>query len=82
MRVWDNNKKGNTTMAEKTVNIPDISCGHCLATVKREAGEVDGVNAVDGDVETKNVTFTWGEPATWEQIEAALKEAGYPPLLH
>lgn len=68
-------------MPEKTVNIPDISCGHCLATVKREAGEVAGVTSVTGDVDSKNVTFTWDQPASWEQIEAALKEAGYPPAL-
>lgn len=66
-------------MPEKTVNIPDISCGHCLATVKREAGEVAGVTAVEGDVASKNVTIKWDQPADWDQIEAALKDAGYPP---
>jgi copper chaperone len=66
-------------MSHKTVSIPDISCGHCLANIKREAGEVNGVKSVEGDVESKQVTFTWDEPAQWEQIEAALKEAGYPP---
>ncbi|MCB2193944.1 MAG: heavy-metal-associated domain-containing protein [Deltaproteobacteria bacterium] len=66
-------------MESKIVNIPDISCGHCLATVKREAGEVAGVKSVEGDVESKNVTIEWDAPATWEQIEAQLKDAGYPP---
>lgn len=66
-------------MSEKTVSIPDMSCGHCLANIKREAGEVSGVTSVEGDVNTKKVTFKWDEPAKWEQIEAALKDAGYPP---
>lgn len=66
-------------MDQKTVNIPDISCGHCLATVKREAGEVQGVVEVEGDVQTKDVTIKWDAPATWEAIEAQLKDAGYPP---
>lgn len=66
-------------MESKTVNIPDISCGHCLATVKREAGEVAGVKSVEGEVESKQVTIEWDAPATWETIEAALKDAGYPP---
>jgi copper chaperone CopZ len=66
-------------MSEKTVNIPDISCGHCLATVQREAKEVAGVSSVEGDVATKNVTIQWDAPASWEAIEAALKDAGYPP---
>ena len=66
-------------MAEKTVNIPSISCGHCLATVKREAGEIKGVTSVEGDAATKKVTIAWEAPAQWEQIEAALRGAGYPP---
>ena len=66
-------------MEQKTVSIPDISCGHCLAAVKREAGEVNGVLSVEGDVQTKNVTIQWNEPATWEAIEDQLKDAGYPP---
>ncbi len=66
-------------MSEKTVNIPDMSCGHCLANIKREAGEVAGVKSVEGNVETKEVTFNWDAPAEWSQIEAVLKDAGYPP---
>jgi len=66
-------------MPEKTVHIPAISCGHCLMTIQREAKEVPGVTGVEGDVTAKQVTFTWQEPATWEQIAAALADAGYPP---
>lgn len=66
-------------MESKTVNIPDISCGHCLAAVKREAGEVAGVKSVEGDVDTKQVTIQWEAPATWDQVVVALKDAGYPP---
>ena len=65
-------------MSEKTVHIPDISCGHCLATVKREIGEMQGVTAVEGDVESKNVSISWEEPADWEGIKAMLEEIGYP----
>ncbi len=66
-------------MPQKTVHIPAISCGHCLMTIQREAKEVTGVTDVQGDVASKQVTFTWQEPATWEQIASALKDAGYPP---
>ena len=43
-------------MSEKTVHIPNISCGHCVMAVKNEAGEIPGVTKVDGDPNTKNVT--------------------------
>lgn len=66
-------------MSEKTVNIPDMSCGHCLGAIKREAGEISGVTSVEGDVNTKDVTIKWDAPAQWDAIEAALKDAGYPP---
>lgn len=66
-------------MEKKTVNIPDISCGHCLMTVKREAGAVKGVVSVEGDVASKQVTIKWDAPATWDQVVVALKDAGYPP---
>jgi copper chaperone len=65
-------------MSEKTVNIPNISCGHCVATIKRELGEIKGVASVDGDVQGKNVTVKWAEPASWKQIADTLAEIGYP----
>jgi len=65
-------------MEEKTVTIPNISCGHCLMNIKRETSEVAGVKSVEGDVASKKVTFKWEAPASWQAIAAALKEAGYP----
>lgn len=71
-------KQGGSTMVEKTVHIPSISCGHCIMTIQREVGELDGVKAVEGDPMTKKVTVKWDNPATWEKIDNTLKEAGYP----
>jgi len=65
-------------MEEKTVNIPKISCGHCVMAIKREVGEVEGVQSVEGDENTKKVTIKWAAPATWEKIAGTLDELGYP----
>ena len=65
-------------MGEKTVNIPNITCGHCVANIKREVEDIQGVVSVEGDPESKDVTFKWEEPATWEAIIETLKEIGYP----
>ena len=65
-------------METKTVNIPSISCGHCLMNIKREVSELAGVKSVEGDVASKQVTVQWDAPASWEQIAATLKDAGYP----
>ena len=65
-------------MEEKTVHIPSVSCGHCIMTVKRWVGELEGVKSVEGDEKTKMVTIKWESPTTWETIDDTLKETGYP----
>ena len=67
-------------MEEKTVNVPMISCGHCVMTIEREVGELEGVNSVKGDAENKKVTVKWDSPATWDKISDTLKETGYPAV--
>lgn len=68
-------------MMTKTVNVPNISCGHCVMTIQREVGEVDGVNEVKADQATKQVTISWDPDATdWVVIEDTMKEINYPPV--
>lgn len=64
---------------EKTFTVPNISCGHCVHTVKMEVGDITGVQRVDADEESKQVTVVWDEPATWDQIRDTLVEINYPP---
>ncbi|MBN1963962.1 MAG: heavy-metal-associated domain-containing protein [Anaerolineae bacterium] len=66
-------------MASKTFEVPNISCGHCVMTIKNEVGELAGVSAVQADRDTRMVTVEWGDPANWEQIKALLVEINYPP---
>jgi copper chaperone CopZ len=66
-------------MASKTVKVPNISCGHCTSTIEREVGELEGINSVKADKDSKMVTIDWNEPpVTWAQITALLTEIGYP----
>lgn len=70
-------------MANRTVAIPNISCGHCVATIERELSEVTGVRSVAANLEKKQVTVDWDEDEVgWPAIEAALAEAGYAPAGH
>jgi copper chaperone len=66
-------------MDTKTLTVPNISCKHCVVTIKRELGELEGVTSVEGDVGTKTVTVEWEAPAAWDGIEALLTEINYPP---
>ena len=66
-------------MTNKTFQVPNISCNHCVMTIKRELGELEGVASVTGDVETKTVTIEWDAPATWDGVKDLLTEINYPP---
>jgi copper chaperone len=63
----------------KTFEAPSIHCGHCTMTIQRELGELAGVKSVKADPNTKQVSVSWDQPATWDQIRGLLEEIGYPP---
>jgi copper chaperone len=67
-------------MAEHvTVTAPDISCGHCVTSIKEAVGTLPGVASVDADPDTKRVEIDFDpDRVSLAQIEAALDEAGYP----
>jgi copper chaperone CopZ len=61
-----------------TYNIPNISCNHCVHTIKNEVSELRGVLTVQGDPASKSITITFEEPVTKEKLEALLAEIDYP----
>ena len=65
-------------MGTKKLSIPNITCGHCVMTIQRELGEIDGVSKVEGDPTAKELTVEWDAPATLEKINSTLKEINYP----
>ena len=66
-------------MKTVTYTIPNISCMHCVHTIKTEVGDLQGVKSVDADAQTKQTTITFDPPATEEQIVELLKEINYAP---
>jgi copper chaperone len=60
----------------KTYAVPGIHCGHCAAAIKEEVATVDGVDAVDVDLEAKVVTIR-GEGLSDNELREAIEEAGY-----
>ena len=63
-------------MEQFTYTVPGLSCGHCKDAVTEEVTEVDGVDGVDVDLETKLVVVR-GEGVSDEDVRAAIREAGY-----
>ncbi len=65
-------------MTTVTYSIPNISCNHCVHTIKMEVSELNGVQSVGAEVETKHATITFGPPANEESIKSLLAEINYP----
>jgi copper chaperone CopZ len=61
-----------------TVSIPNINCHHCIMTVQREAGFVDGADFVSGDIDGRTATFQVADAGALDSLKAILAEAGYP----
>jgi copper chaperone CopZ len=59
--------------------VPNISCGHCVHTIKMEVSDLAGVQEVEASEQTKEVTISFDPPATEDQIVSLLKEINYAP---
>ncbi len=67
-------------MDRVTFHVPNISCGHCVATIQRVVKEeVKGIGDVVGDIDGKRVTIDYEAPATVEAIVACMTEWDYAP---
>jgi len=66
-------------MSSKTYSVPNISCGHCVATIERELGAVPGVESVKGDLSAKQVAIAYDVESVLPRVEEVLQEIGYPP---
>ena len=55
-----------------------MHCDHCTHTIEMEVGELQGVQAVKADLNTKKVQITFDTPASEQSIKALLSEIDYP----
>lgn len=69
----------SSTIERATLTAPDISCGHCVATVQKAVGELPGVQTVSANADTKKVEIAFDpSQVNLTKIEAVMDEAGYP----
>jgi len=65
-------------MSSTTLKVPNISCHHCVMTIQREVGVLEGVEGVEGDVEAKIISLVYRDDEVLEKVKATLAEIGYP----
>lgn len=59
-----------------TYSVPAIHCAHCGMSIREEVSEVEGVDEVDVDIDSKIVTIR-GRALSDAKLRAAIEEAGY-----
>lgn len=69
-----------SSMTTVTYTIPNISCMHCVHTIKTELSDLPGVKSVEADPKTKQATVMFDAPATEIAIKKLLTEINYPTL--
>ncbi|MQY29859.1 heavy-metal-associated domain-containing protein [Nocardia aurantia] len=64
-------------MATSTYTVTGMTCGHCVASVRKEIAGIPGVTAVDVDLESGRVQVESAEAIDTAAVVAAVDEAGY-----
>lgn len=65
-------------MTTVTYSVPAISCGHCTRTIETEVSDLQGVQTVKAEIESKKVVITFETPADEQKIKDLLAEINYP----
>ncbi len=60
-----------------TVKVKGMSCQHCVMSVTKALGQLEGIKNVHVDLAKGEVRFDNTKEITSNQIEKAIEEAGY-----
>jgi copper chaperone len=64
-------------MTQKTLSVPDISCGHCKSTIEGAVKKLKSVARVEVDVDKKLVKVVFDPPEEIAAIVDAIEDQGY-----
>ncbi|MEV4479578.1 heavy-metal-associated domain-containing protein [Micromonospora coxensis] len=64
-------------MVTTTYQVKGMTCGHCVNSVSTEVSAIQGVQDVQVDLATGQVTVTSESPLDTDSVRAAVDEAGY-----
>jgi copper chaperone len=59
------------------ITVTGMTCRHCVMSVTEEVGEIDGVSAVDVELETGAVTVLADREVNRDEIARVLSSAGF-----
>ena len=65
-------------MSTLTLNVPDISCGHCKSSIEGAVGELAGVDKVEVTIDARTVDVAFDDPTVDQAaIVDAIEGVGY-----
>jgi len=59
------------------ITVIGMTCQHCVNAVTEEVSALDGVSAVEVDLDSGRVVISSHSPLTEMQLQTAIAEAGY-----
>jgi copper chaperone len=59
-------------------HVPDMSCGHCKASIEKAIETLDPAASIAVDLEAKTIDVSTGKPST--AVLATLADIGFPAL--
>ncbi len=59
------------------LKVKGMSCQHCVMSVKKALGKVEGIQNVDVDLEKGEVRFENTQSVALTHVEKAIQDAGY-----
>ena len=64
-------------MTNVTLNVPDISCGHCKSAIESAVSELDGVQTVEVTIDARTVDIAHDADVALDVIVEAIEGQGY-----
>ncbi|MGE3961988.1 MAG: heavy-metal-associated domain-containing protein [Dehalococcoidia bacterium] len=65
-------------MPQVTLFAPDVTCDHCIATIQKAVGTVDGARFLEGDPDSKSFAIEVSQGAILDRVAEVLATEGYP----
>lgn len=60
-----------------TLNVPDISCGHCKSSIEGAVSGLEGVDSVEVAIDDRTVAVTYADELSLDTIVETIEEQGY-----
>jgi len=61
-----------------TFRVNNIKCGGCENSIKKSILKIEGVEALNIDLDSSDITLEYAEESTLEKVKNKLNSMGYP----